>query len=389
MSLALRSAYQLVDGVLDNGLAFVGAYLEKNINRPIVIVNQSGFIHYPERSDSDDLLYSLPTDSFDNDYYDESRRCLYYSIEYSGGRGYIVVKNLSKKALGPTMVLLTEARLAIKCYFATQYQADQSKAHFERKLGEYLWLSSSDHLPDILQLRDTPLNLEAPYYAVILQVDPGEEEPDGQEICAYSREYWRNVKRDAIPLVWANCVTILISARFGSDVREGDPDWPRLVGYKDSVAQRFQVGCSMGIGRTYALSDIKKSFYEARIALTLPLLMQQQQFVHNYVGLGVFAHIFTQDPEALAGFFHKALGPVMEYDKANNGELIPTLRQLLDSGVNWKSTADALYIHINTLYYRINKVEELLHADLSKMDTRVNLYTAIKVWDTLKAIGCR
>ncbi|WP_198142797.1 helix-turn-helix domain-containing protein [Syntrophomonas zehnderi] len=44
----------------------------------------------------------------------------------------------------------------------------------------------------------------------------------------------------------------------------------------------------------------------------------------------------------------------------------------------------SLFIHINTLYYRINKIEHLLELDLSRMDTRVNLYTAIKIWDMLK-----
>lgn len=52
-----------------------------------------------------------------------------------------------------------------------------------------------------------------------------------------------------------------------------------------------------------------------------------------------------------------------------------------------KSTADSLHIHVNTLYYRINKIEQLLDLDLSKMSAQVELYTAIKVWDTLKING--
>ncbi len=100
----------------------------------------------------------------------------------------------------------------------------------------------------------------------------------------------------------------------------------------------------------------------------------------------MFTHIFSQDTECLKEFCCRTLGSLIEYDKNNNGELLSTLRQLLDSSFNWKATAHSLFIHINTLYYRVNKIQELLELDLSRMDTRVNLYTAVKIWDTLNLI---
>ncbi|HPT69952.1 MAG TPA: helix-turn-helix domain-containing protein, partial [Syntrophomonas sp.] len=57
------------------------------------------------------------------------------------------------------------------------------------------------------------------------------------------------------------------------------------------------------------------------------------------------------------------------------------------TGGNNKATADQLYIHVNTLYYRINKIEQILNIDLAKMNARVELYTAIKVWDTLQVLN--
>lgn len=85
-------------------------------------------------------------------------------------------------------------------------------------------------------------------------------------------------------------------------------------------------------------------------------------------------------------FCLQILGKLIEHDDKTDGELLPTLRKLLDSNVNMKSTADSLFIHVNTLYYRVSKIEELLDIDFSDMSSRVNLFIAIKVWDTLKAI---
>ncbi len=60
-----------------------------------------------------------------------------------------------------------------------------------------------------------------------------------------------------------------------------------------------------------------------------------------------------------------------------------TLRKLVDNNFNRKAAADSLFIHINTLYYRLTKIEEILGVNMSKIDTKLNIFLAIKVYDTL------
>lgn len=189
-----------------------------------------------------------------------------------------------------------------------------------------------------------------------------------------------------IYLAWENCLIMIFPSRFMHDSAEGDPDRVQLRRCKEMIEKRYHLSIVVGIGQTYPLSEIKKSFHEARIAVTLPGLLENHSYIQHFADQGVFTHIFSQQPECLKDFCYKTLGNLLEYDKTNNGELLTTLRQLLDSSFNWKSTADRLFIHINTLYYRVNKIRELLNADLSRMDTRVTLYTAVKVWDTFNLI---
>jgi DNA-binding PucR family transcriptional regulator len=80
----------------------------------------------------------------------------------------------------------------------------------------------------------------------------------------------------------------------------------------------------------------------------------------------------------------KNLGQLIKHD--SDCTLLSTVRTLLDSGFSMKTTADRLHIHVNTLYYRISKIEELLDIDLYIMNNQVDLYIAIKVWDTFNAI---
>lgn len=153
------------------------------------------------------------------------------------------------------------------------------------------------------------------------------------------------------------------------------------------LENKFKISASLGTGRVYALGELEKSFNEARIAIILNQLMGRCSAIQRFSDMGIYHPIFSQDKKDIHQYCSQRLGRLIEHDWKNDGELLPTLRKLLDACVNIKATADRLFIHVNTLYYRINKIEQILNVDLGKMDTRVELYTAIKVWDTLQILN--
>jgi len=389
MSMAARSAYQLVDGLLDEGLSFVASYLEKAIQRSIIIVDHNGLIHYPNlpvnSAGIDNVFMQLPASMNSTAYYYmEADKSLTYPIECSGSSAYIIVKNLAPKMLASTLAVLFEAKLAIKCYFSNLNKVDKNGEVLAQKLGDFLFSPTHENIDAILKTSADNLNTQASYHVIIMEFEAEETAIDWQRVGSYCREYLKRSQPDAITLVRSNCLTAIIPAPNSNDTQEPDLDWPRLRSFKESIEDVFKIESSLGIGRSYPLTHIKKSFNEARISLTLPRLMGANSFVQTFSELGLAALIFSQDIEMLKRYCHKTLGKVLNYDRNNHCDLLPTLRQLLDNSFNWKSTADRLFIHINTLYYRVNKIEQLLAIDLSRMDTRVNLYTAIKIWDTLQ-----
>ncbi|QFZ21946.1 PucR family transcriptional regulator [Saccharothrix syringae] len=84
-------------------------------------------------------------------------------------------------------------------------------------------------------------------------------------------------------------------------------------------------------------------------------------------------------PEGLRGSLRRRLlGPVLDYDAAHGSDLIGTLRVFLDCSGSWTAAAARLHVHVNTLRYRVSRVEELLGADLSNFTERVDLYLALQ-----------
>ncbi|WNV88842.1 PucR family transcriptional regulator ligand-binding domain-containing protein [Umezawaea sp. Da 62-37] len=75
----------------------------------------------------------------------------------------------------------------------------------------------------------------------------------------------------------------------------------------------------------------------------------------------------------------RLLGAVLDYDAEHGTDLVGTLRVFLDGSGSWTTAAAELHVHVNTLRYRIGRVQELLGVDLGDFTTRVDLYLALQV----------
>jgi sugar diacid utilization regulator len=77
-------------------------------------------------------------------------------------------------------------------------------------------------------------------------------------------------------------------------------------------------------------------------------------------------------------FATRVLGPVLDYDRAHGAGLCETLKTFLDCSGSWNRTAAHLHLHVNTVRYRIARVEELTGRDLTQLADRVDLFLAVR-----------
>lgn len=388
MMMAPKNVYFLVDGVLDEGLPFVADYLENMLKCPIMITDHNGCIHYPIKcssiSEIDEVLATIPANLAGRDfYYCTGDNSLYYRVRCNGDSAYVIAQKLPVEQISQALTVMMETKLAVKCYFC---KIHKDRGRFEHELAEYLFNNSNASIRDIIKLSENRLELDRPYFVSLVEIE-GEANADKidiQLVGSYYCEYLKKEKFEVIPIFRSNCLMIIFPV---SDRSEEVPCESRLINYKEIIENRFNISLAQGIGQVHPLIDLHKSFNEARIALTLPRLLGKKHFVQKFSELGIYFPVFSQDLQVIKKYCLDTLGRLIEHDDKTEGELLPTLRKLLDSGVNMKSTADSLFIHVNTLYYRVNKIEELLRIDFADMDTRVNLFIAIKVWDTMNANG--
>lgn len=78
-----------------------------------------------------------------------------------------------------------------------------------------------------------------------------------------------------------------------------------------------------------------------------------------------------------AAFSANALGPLAHGDSASHRTLLETLEAFLAHNCSWARTAETLHVHVNTVHYRIGRVETLTGRDLTRLDHRLDLRAAL------------
>ena len=87
----------------------------------------------------------------------------------------------------------------------------------------------------------------------------------------------------------------------------------------------------------------------------------------------------TVPASVLRSFRERLLGPLLDYDDQHRAELLPTLREFLACSGSWNICAAKMYVHVNTVRYRIRRIEELTGRDLSRLGDQVDFFLALRI----------
>lgn len=135
-------------------------------------------------------------------------------------------------------------------------------------------------------------------------------------------------------------------------------------------------------GTTFGERSVRNSYIEAVRSFQATNTGAQPVLVKNWDDFRVLQMIPSGDnlPNIIT-FCKETLGIFQSSDKEFSSSYILTLREYLSCGGNLKQTAEVLFIHRNTLVYRLEKMSELSGKKLTDLEYRVDLSIALKVAD--------
>ncbi len=148
---------------------------------------------------------------------------------------------------------------------------------------------------------------------------------------------------------------------------------------------RAQEDLRIGVGRlATSPQDLASRYQEARQALMIGRSLFAKQPITYFGELGIYRLLFhLRAYEDVRAFYDEVLGPLIEYDSRTDNELVQTLETYFACNGNLSEAARHLHLHRNSLLYRLERIQEVLHADLEDADTRLSLQVALKMRHTL------
>lgn len=120
-----------------------------------------------------------------------------------------------------------------------------------------------------------------------------------------------------------------------------------------------------------------------REALKAMELARRLHFNHlvEFNSLGIYELLsLLEDVSEVQHFAREIIGPLAEYDRQHRGSLVETIDAYFNHHANVSQTAESLFIHRNTLLYRLDRIQELTGQDIDQPDMRLALQLALKLW---------
>lgn len=152
----------------------------------------------------------------------------------------------------------------------------------------------------------------------------------------------------------------------------------------DTLSGEFYTRVAIGIGTVVVgVKDLARSFKEAQVALEVGKVFDTEKTIVRYDNLGI-ARLIYQLPTTLCEMFLREVfikGSIDSLDK----ETLFTIQKFFENNLNVSETSRKLFVHRNTLVYRLEKIKKLTGLDLREFDHAIVFKVALMVKKYLSA----
>lgn len=139
-------------------------------------------------------------------------------------------------------------------------------------------------------------------------------------------------------------------------------------------------GLSAGVSAVVGAGELRGAVEEARYARRMAAVRTAPVSVLGHDELATHMLLLASVPDDVRHMFReRLLDPLRTYDQIHKADLILTLGTFLQESGSWTRTAERLHLHVNSVRYRIQRIEELTTRDLSRLEDRVDFFLALRL----------
>ncbi len=181
--------------------------------------------------------------------------------------------------------------------------------------------------------------------------------------------------KDYVISVGENDIVLVKEMKPGFDMKEIE----RLAkSISDTIGTEFYTKVAIGIGTAVDnIKDLARSYKEAQVALEVGKVFDTEKNIISYENLGI-GRLIYQLPTTLCEMFLQEVfkrGSLESLDR----ETLQTIQCFFENNLNVSETSRKLFVHRNTLVYRLEKIRKLTGLDLREFEHAITFKVALMV----------
>ncbi|MCP9954196.1 PucR family transcriptional regulator [Actinomadura madurae] len=139
-------------------------------------------------------------------------------------------------------------------------------------------------------------------------------------------------------------------------------------------------GIAAGVSDRAGASGLRGAIEEARYARRLAATRPAPVRVVRHDELATHVLLLASVPDDVRQMFRvRLLDPLRDYDEVHGSDLVRTLETFLQNSGSWTRCAEQLHLHVNSVRYRIQRIQDLTGRDLSRLEDRVDFFLALRL----------
>lgn len=410
------------------GIESISCMLAETINNPIIFLDSDwNLLHYTDLASnpvplayginlkknrptfSKDFIDTIPKDlnemqkSITRMYHleDVAVKCRILPVAVANYiYGYIVIWQTVRDLTEFDFIVLEQASTIVALERIKQKEIEGVRLKIKQEFFDDLLtgkIKSSETLQTLCDLHG--LNIHYKYYCIVISIS---HDNLSEHLDLISRKYESdNIAKKCVTLIYEHSSTIngeitclyrnnQIIVLIGQQDTKQDMTINETKQYADTILQLLiqhnsQTSFLVGIGKEYKhIRFVHKSFAEAHEALRLMQRFEERGAVAHFADHSIYHFLDSNMNEVqLKDFFLESLGAVFEHDLLHGTSYLVTLENYFINHMNISETAKEMFVHRNTLIYRIEKIKEILKTDLKSYEELLQIQLALRIYRLL------
>ena len=181
--------------------------------------------------------------------------------------------------------------------------------------------------------------------------------------------------KDYVISVGEHDIVLVKDIKPGTDAKEIEKIATNIA---DTLSTEFYTKVSIGISTIVDnIKDLARAYKEAQVALDVGKVFETEKNIISYENLGI-GRLIYQLPIPLCKMFIKEIFEGKSPDEFDE-ETLTTINKFFENSLNVSETSRKLFVHRNTLVYRLEKIRKLTGLDLRQFDHAIVFRVALMV----------